>query len=455
MTTNRWIENSRNVYVRLLSLYPKEHRGNYGTAMQQVFTDQCRSAYKQMGAFGIILLWLRIIPDLGQTALLEHISSPRAAWGLMEPVPNEPLPWKGIFLILLPGLVYLVSQIAQLTGQPWYMTVYYRAAFLLILPVLAVWAITRRFPIWGLIPLGLLYRLVQETGYNLVLLDPYVFSRNPFLNSILIVARMVKKEFLIPVAILSTVILLLAWRYIRQQKPTRSFWIWLGIYLVVASIQITDTVGRTILFAQHNAESTVPFPGTLLDFLHDAVGRDLYNFSALLLLIFIGSLFTRKHGFFAILIPMGYIIPTIIFTEQYNFDQAANPTAALIVVGASVLAYRLLLTMIAPIWISRTSSQIDKKRVVLISIAFALGIQFVMQASLYLGLFDPQNFTMLEWIELFRNVVLRYVVLPEATIISAMILGVVMYQNSLTVYNPPAHPVVAYPAELSPKKAIE
>lgn len=135
MTSNRWIETSRKLYAALLTLYPQEHRAEFGDPMRQVFQDQCRSAYAQQGAFGIFLLWLRTLPDLGYSALLEHVTSPRAAWGLMEPVPNAPLPWKGVFLILLPGLVYLVSQVAQLvTGETWFYFVTYRVTFFLILP---------------------------------------------------------------------------------------------------------------------------------------------------------------------------------------------------------------------------------------------------------------------------------------------------------------------------------
>ncbi len=440
MTTPRWIEHSRKAYIMLLNLYPKAHRSDYGNSMQQVFTDQCRSVYQQKGALGIILLWLRILPDLGYTALLEHTTSPRAVWGLMEPVPNAPLPWKGIFLILLPGLVYLVSQIAQLSGQPWYMTVYYRAALLLILPVLAIWAVTRRFPIWGLIPVGLLYKLVEEIGYNLVVMNPGVFSRNPLLNTVLQTAKMLKQDFLIPVALMSVVIALLVWRYLRQQKPSRAFWVWLGIYLVIAAIQIMDTVGRTIQSAWENAASIVPFPGTLQDFLYRAVLEDLYKFMALLLLIFIGTLFTRRHGFFAMLIPMGYMIPTIVFARLYNFDETANPTIVLAVVSASVLAYRLLLTLIAPIWMSRASSQAGKKRAVLVSIALALGIHLLMQFALYLGLFYAQVYAATDFGEIFRVVIFRYVILAELTTISAMMLGVAMYQNSPSTDAPVEYP---------------
>lgn len=453
MTTNRWIENSRKAYTTLLNLYPKEHRSDYGTSMQQVFTDQCRNAYQQNGALGIILLWLRILPDLGYTALVEHTTSTRAIWGLMEPVPNAPLPWKGVLLVLLPGLVYLVGQIAQLTtGQPWFMNIYNKAAFLLIIPVLAVWAITRRFPLWGLIPVGIFYRVLQDRVYEYVyriISSPGIFSSNLLLKSVVMkVAALILEERLIPVTLLSLVIMLLAWRYMWQQKPSRSFWIWIGIYLLAAAPQITSTITRAIQSAQKTAPLLFQ---TQREIIRDAIAQDLFRFSALLLLIFIGTLFTRRHGFFAILIPIGYMIPTIIF----GFEDATNPSTTLIVISIAVLVYRSTLTLIAPIWMSRTSSQNGKKRVMLISIAFALGIYITLQFYQnyfdrfylyyhYLGIYSVSIAQLIE--DFIINVIP-----PTLTMISAFMLGVVMYQNDFL----PANDVTANPLTGYEKLSIE
>jgi hypothetical protein len=431
MTHNRWIENSKKAYRTLLNLYPGEHRGHFGVSMQQVFTDQCCSAFQQKGIPGILLLWLRTLPDLGYTALLEHITSPGATWGLMEPVPNAPLPWKGVLLILLPGLVYLVSQIAQLVGEPWYLTVYYRAAFLLILPVLVVWAITRRFPIWGLIPIGLLYRLVQEIGYQFIMLHPGVFSSNPLLNAVLTAATMVDKNPLIPILLFIISILFLAWRYIWKQKPSRSFWMMTGIYLLIFGIQITNNVINYAHQSQVNSFLSLEVTEALIN---NSIW-DLYNFSALLLLIFLGTLFTRRHGFFAILIPMGYILPSMLIGASLNLDDVPDSAATLVIVSIAVLSYRLLLSMVAPIWMSRTSSQSGKKRIILFSIVIALSIHLVMQ--FYPTLPYPQHPANLQWG--------IYVVLDELKLISAMMLGLVMYQNTLAGEESTAHPLTPNP----------
>ena len=67
MDTPHSIELSRKVFSALLNLYPAAHRSEYGTAMLQVFTEQCRAAYAQNGVFGVTLLWLRTLPDEWKT----------------------------------------------------------------------------------------------------------------------------------------------------------------------------------------------------------------------------------------------------------------------------------------------------------------------------------------------------------------------------------------------------
>jgi hypothetical protein len=444
MTNNHWIETSRKIYAAFLALYPKEHRAEYGESMRQVFADQCRDAYQKKGTLGIILLWLRILPDLGYTALLEHVTAPSASWGLMEPVQNAPLPWKGIFMILLPGLVYLVSQVAQLTGQPWYLTVYYRAAFLLIIPVLVVWAITRRFPIWGLIPVGLLYRLLQEIGYQLIVLHPGVFSSNPLLNTILKVAKLVQSEPWILVIVFTVAILFLAWRYTRKQKPSRSFWLWLGLYLLIATLQITNEIYWQLQFMQENSYFAAITPTELWDYFSSTCTWIVYDITALLLLVFIGTLFTRRHGFFAILIPMGYILPALVVGLPPNLEYTSTPVTVLIMISFAVLAYRALLSLVAPIWMSRTSSQVGKKRIVLTAIAIALGIHAMMQ--FYLPIFFPEQgyYITPMWV--------TSVALDELKLISAIVLGVSMYQSAQPASETPAQATIEYP-ELSADKA--
>ncbi len=415
MKTNRWIETSQKFFASLLNLYPRDHRADFAESMKQVFTDQCRDAYREKGIFGIFFLWLRVLPDLGYTAVLEHITSPRAAWGLMEPVPNAPLPWKGVFLILLPGLVYLVSQIAQLNGEPWYLTVYYRAAFFLILPVLVVWMVTRRFPIWGLIPVGLLFRLVKEIGYQLIILHPGTFSSNPALNLILQGARLVENNLWIQVAIFSALSIILALRFARRNKLSRDFWIWSGAFFLLVVLRS----GLDILsfFQSLDVLPAGARPQILQDFLQWNIASILYNASALLLLVFLGTLFTPRHGFFSIFILVGYVLPIIVVGTPLTQDD--NPTMILFL-SIGVLLYRSILSLVAPIWMSRCRTQSRKKSVIVFSIFLALAVHAIMQFyPAFFNLADRINYP--NWIQ--------YVASDELSLVFAFLLGMSLYQS--------------------------
>jgi hypothetical protein len=208
---------------------------------------------------------------------------------------------------------------------------------------------------------------------------------------------------------------------------------------LAAAPQITSTITRAIQSAQKTAPLLFQ---TQREIIRHAIAQDLFRFSALLLLIFIGTLFTRRHGFFAILIPIGYMIPTIIF----GFEDATNPSTTLIVISIAVLVYRSTLTLIAPIWMSRTSSQNGKKRVMLISIAFALGIYIMLQfyqTYQFLVLYSTISYTI-------TQLLIEYIP-PNLTIISALMLGVAMYQNDLSAGDVTADPLAEYPELLIEK----
>src|SRR5919199_4184 len=117
MKTNHWIELSRRFYRLLLRLYPQAYRASYESEMFRLFSDQCREAYEQQGKLGILLLWPRTLVDVGITATREHLTDPRAKLGLLEAEPNAPLPWKGVLLVLIPGLIFFIGQVVELTSS--------------------------------------------------------------------------------------------------------------------------------------------------------------------------------------------------------------------------------------------------------------------------------------------------------------------------------------------------
>lgn len=68
------IKASLRVYSCLLAAYPRAHRDEYGSDMMQLFRDQCRDAWNDRRSLGLMTLWMRIIPDLLKSSMLEHLN---------------------------------------------------------------------------------------------------------------------------------------------------------------------------------------------------------------------------------------------------------------------------------------------------------------------------------------------------------------------------------------------
>jgi uncharacterized protein involved in exopolysaccharide biosynthesis len=73
--SNRTLAISQTIFKRLLFAYPKAHRDAYGADMAQLFRDQSRDAWRESRHWGLAKLWLRVLPDLARTSLLEQLSN--------------------------------------------------------------------------------------------------------------------------------------------------------------------------------------------------------------------------------------------------------------------------------------------------------------------------------------------------------------------------------------------
>jgi len=63
---------SQRVFTRLLVLYPREYRQEYGPQMAQLFKDCSREVVGQSGAAALLTLWAATLLDLFKTAFEEH-----------------------------------------------------------------------------------------------------------------------------------------------------------------------------------------------------------------------------------------------------------------------------------------------------------------------------------------------------------------------------------------------
>ncbi len=378
MKTNHWIESSQRFYRRLLRLYPKSHRAEYEAEMFNVFTDQCRDAYNRQGWRGVILLWPRILADTCVAAVREHVTDPQAKVGLLEAAPNQPLPWKGVLLVLIPGLIFFVSQIAQVTtDKDWFFLAYHRAAYFLILPVLLTWTLTGRFPIWGLIPLGLLYAILGN--YN----PTYLIGKIPFLRYLLnLIPSDVQFDPVYLIAVLACAIFVcgLVWYNARHRQISRAAWGWLLLYGLLILLQIGGNAYTFFAPFGTDRESLFGSPDTIV-YMAQMPLWFLYSSLSFLLLVFIGKLFASKHGGLSFLVLLGYLLPTVIFGRYGEW----NEIISFYVVSFAVLTYRFVVALVAPIWLVRAASQSGRQRAAAIPVAVAIVSQIVLNVIVYLA----------------------------------------------------------------------
>ena len=83
-STSRALRLSLLVYSRLLALYPKAFRREYGAHMAQVFRDCCREALHTNGITGLWRYWFIALGDLVVSVFAERrhqeISMSRTMW---------------------------------------------------------------------------------------------------------------------------------------------------------------------------------------------------------------------------------------------------------------------------------------------------------------------------------------------------------------------------------------
>lgn len=423
MRSNQNIERSRRVYARLLYLFPREHREEYGTSMLQVFTDQLRAVGRQEDGSGFFVLWLRTLWDLGISAIKEQFSSPHLTPGLLEAVPNQPLPWKGVALVLVPGLAFFIAQLAQLSGQDWFYWMIFRAGYFLILPVLIVWAWKRKFPLWGLVPLGLFFRTLWNLDYRIffggfIRVHSQWFSWLKWKESTADIFRVA----VICIVIVTIITLLIL--FARHHKLPKKAWYWLGAYVFLCAAY----VGASYLIysedGSHGWQLVAEFSPSIL---YESIG--------FLVLILLGSFFTRRHGRLAMLLLMGYLLPTVVFgrfSTFWNFlpENAVNTFMTLIFIN--VFVYRLIIALAAPVWVVRSAAPGAQRKASFITLLICVAIQAVMNIGVIVFMtlnYQYTDFTWLNWYVTFA---------AELVAVAGICLATVLYRDppGITQFEP-------------------
>jgi len=67
----------------MLLAYPREFRRDYGAEMVRAFGDLCLEEKRRGGASGLVMVWVRTVPDLATTAFVERSRMMRERWLFM------------------------------------------------------------------------------------------------------------------------------------------------------------------------------------------------------------------------------------------------------------------------------------------------------------------------------------------------------------------------------------
>ncbi len=380
MTKDGRFETSRKVYSWLLGLYPREHRLEYGEEMTRLFADQCRSVSARPG--GLAILWLRTLVDLLKSAAVEHFTSPYAFTGLLQAAPGKPLSWAGVLLVLVPGLVVFTAQVGQLTGKDWFFKTLDWASYIFLVPVALTWLLTRKFPVWGLVPVGLAFRaLVDGVGvrwlYQLSL--PVVLLLKGWIQP---ERNTVTGDGMLGIPLLSLVLLIvvvfLVFRW-QKIKIGRAAWIWLGVYTAIVLIQplihLVAVLKGLSLFYKHSflfADLSNPLMSSLVS-AHSAI--------LFLGFIILSSMAARRHGRAALLLVLGYLLPVMVFGVYETYTDGLLTPIPPVVINSTVFIYRLTIAIVAPILLARAVTKKGQNAAIILPVAVALLITIGMDIA--------------------------------------------------------------------------
>jgi hypothetical protein len=196
----------------------------------------------------------------------------------------------------------------------------------------------------------------------------------------LLKARIPEMEILIAIFVLGTAIFLII-GLARRRGFNLTAWTFLGVFLLLTIVQPLSGLFFSIeSFSQTPAEDlsvNVNIPGILGGIASNAFYYFILDIG-FLLLILVGTIFARHLGRVVLLLPLGYIIPTVVLGRFYNSN---DPAYSLFWISLSVLVFRVLVTLVAPIWIVRAASEHSKRRAGAITMVFTMGILLAAHAG--------------------------------------------------------------------------
>jgi hypothetical protein len=174
-------------------------------------------------------------------------------------------------------------------------------------------------------------------------------------------------------------ILVLLWLAKRRVGIPGRAWAWLGVYAALVILYIV-AYGYPILSTSITAVTPRVAALVWADNLRAVIAQasyDVYIYGGFLVLVLLGALLAGRHGRLAALLPLGYLLPTVLYGRVSNdWPNPGTPEFMLMLtVGAAALTYRFLVALAGPLWIVRSASGQMQKRASVTSLIVLVGIQ--------------------------------------------------------------------------------
>jgi hypothetical protein len=162
----------------------------------------------------------------------------------------------------------------------------------------------------------------------------------------------------------------------------RSVWRWLAVLGLLIALQIAGEVH--IMLNWEIAWRNLNWQDVLtLTYMRQSVIQMtlwyLYEPLSFLLLVFVGKIFVRQYSGLSFLLLLGYMLPTIVF-GRYGEWTNIIPFSMVVL---TVLLYRFIVALLAPVWLARTASVPWRQRAAVIPVSMAILCQIVLNVVVY------------------------------------------------------------------------
>lgn len=266
------------LYRMLLWLYPSPHRREYEGQMLQHARDLYHSVQPQ-GRWQVAMLCLSLLEDGIYNAGIEHLEVLRMAKDRYTP-----FPWWIILLAAFPGLLAAFSRGAVAPLTPVFTVLGFIYLALLVIWPVVTWRRSHSFPVWALLPAGLVFwwltyfgGIALAQGLNLLPIPRF---------------RMVGME--VGIVILDVLLAIgLFIVLLRDRRLPLSFWLVAGLILIV-------NLGAAARYSLDRFGVGRLLPGILTYFSSSGIGP-----IDGLLLVAVGLVAVRQYGVLAILFVVG------------------------------------------------------------------------------------------------------------------------------------------------------